>query len=64
LGEEELEHGSVLPPLDRIRDVSVAVAAAVIRTAAEEGLATVVAPDDIEAYVRDQMYVPEYRSYV
>ena len=64
LGTDDLTHGAVLPPLERIRDVSVAVAAAVIRVATDAGLASIEPPDDVEAFVREEMYVPQYRSYV
>jgi malate dehydrogenase (oxaloacetate-decarboxylating)(NADP+) len=62
--EEDLEHGAVLPRLDSIRAVSVAVAAAVIRQADEEGLTETGLPVELEQYVEESMYRPEYRSYI
>jgi malate dehydrogenase (oxaloacetate-decarboxylating)(NADP+) len=52
------------PRLNHIREVSRAVAVAVIRVAFEKGLAGSAVPVDLDAYVRSLMYEPEYRSYV
>ncbi|HET9064238.1 MAG TPA: NAD-dependent malic enzyme [Gemmatimonadales bacterium] len=60
LGEEHLERGALYPTLGTIRDTSVRIAAAVAREAVRQGLATVQPPDDIEQWLRDAMYVPEY----
>jgi malate dehydrogenase (oxaloacetate-decarboxylating)(NADP+) len=62
--EAMLSQGAVLPPLDQIRDVSATIATAVATHAWDEGLATKDRPDDIEAFVRANMYNPEYESYV
>jgi malate dehydrogenase (oxaloacetate-decarboxylating) len=56
----DLEAGLVFPPLDRIRDVSCAVACAVIRAAVEDGHAEPTALVDLEATVRRRMWYPEY----
>jgi malic enzyme len=56
----DLEAGSVFPTLDRIRDVSCAVACAVIRCAVAEGQAEPSALVDLEATVRRRMWYPEY----
>ena len=64
VSQAELDEGRVYPRLTHIRDVSRAVAAAVIRIACHSGLAGVAVPDDIDEYVRSLMYEPEYRSYV
>jgi malate dehydrogenase (oxaloacetate-decarboxylating)(NADP+) len=61
---DNLEHGSVYPPLARIREVSVRVAAAVAEVAYRRQLATKPRPDDLTAYIRSQMYEPKYQSYV
>jgi malate dehydrogenase (oxaloacetate-decarboxylating) len=50
----------ILPPMERIRDVSVRVAVAVASQALHEGLARVV-PPDIEAAVLSAMWKPHYR---
>lgn len=57
----DLAQGALFPPLETIRATSVTIAAAVVRVALEERLATVAVPDDIEAWVADRMYQPVYR---
>jgi malate dehydrogenase (oxaloacetate-decarboxylating)(NADP+) len=62
--DDELERGTLLPSLSRIREISAEVASAVIGVAQKEGLLSVVLPSDVGAYVRAAMYQPEYSSYV
>lgn len=50
----------ILPPMERMRDVSIRVAVAVASQALREGLARVV-PPDVEAAVRNAMWQPRYR---
>lgn len=58
----DLEQGALYPPLERIRDVSVRIAAAVARVAIAEGLATVAVPEErLEGWLADRMYQPVYR---
>ncbi len=63
VSDADLAQGSLYPPLARVRDVSAFIAAAVI----EEGLASELAgidpPADMLAYVRSQMYEPQYMEY-
>ena len=60
--EADLAQGSLYPPLERIREVSVRIAAAVARVAVAEGLATVPLPDGpLEPWLADRMYQPIYR---
>ena len=59
-----LEQGSLFPPLTAIRDVSLTVASAVARVAAEDGLAGRELPDDLEGWLRTCMYQPRYPSYL
>jgi len=61
---DDLERGSVYPPLARIREVSVKVATAVAEVAYQRQLATKPRPDDLTAYISSQMYEPNYPSYV
>lgn len=61
---DDVARGSMYPPLERIRDVSVAVAAAVAEVATRQGLTTQPDPEDGILYIRSQMYEPVYRSYV
>jgi malate dehydrogenase (oxaloacetate-decarboxylating)(NADP+) len=62
--EEELNSGTVYPDLEKIRQISLAIATAVCRLAYDEGLAQYPEPEDLRQYVRDCMYHPEYRSYI
>ena len=60
--DADLAQGSLYPPLERIRDVSVRIAAAVCRVAVEEGLATAELPGEaLEGWLADRMYQPNYR---
>jgi malate dehydrogenase (oxaloacetate-decarboxylating)(NADP+) len=63
VSQAELDEGRLYPRLTHIREVSRAVAAAVIRVACERGFAGVAVPDDLDDYVRSLMYEPEYRDY-
>jgi malate dehydrogenase (oxaloacetate-decarboxylating)(NADP+) len=62
--DEELHAGTIYPDLGMIRQISMAIAAAVCRVAWDQGLARYPEPDDIRQYVRDCMYHPEYRPYL
>ncbi len=56
----DLEHNAVFPELGRIRDISHAVACAVIRRAVDQGHAEEEILDDLEATLRNAMWSPEY----
>ena len=62
--EEDLAMGRVYPDLQRIREVSVDIAAAVADVVFTRKLTSMQRPRDIEGYVRAQMYEPDYESYV
>jgi malate dehydrogenase (oxaloacetate-decarboxylating)(NADP+) len=64
VSEDDLENGLIYPPLMRVREVSVDIAAAVARVAYKRKLATVPAPSDLAAYVRSRMWEPKYEVYV
>jgi malate dehydrogenase (oxaloacetate-decarboxylating)(NADP+) len=59
----ELEQGTVLPAMSRIRDVSAAIARAVIESTRREGLGSAELPQDLDAVIRAAMYQPEYARY-
>ena len=61
---QDLEQGSLYPPLARVREISARIAMAVAEVAFARGLAGVPQPDDTLALVRSKMYEPTYRSYV
>jgi malate dehydrogenase (oxaloacetate-decarboxylating)(NADP+) len=62
--EGALRRGAVLPPLQRIREVSLDIAAAVSRVVRAEGHAGRELPEDLESYLRHQMYQPVYPNYL
>ena len=62
--EATLRTGALLPPLERIREVSLRIALAVARVVIEAGLAGRGTPAELEPYLRDRMYRPDYRPYV
>lgn len=61
---EEFAEGRVFPPLQRIREVSVRIAAAVGEVAYDTGLAQTPRPADIEGDIRARMFEPVYREFV
>jgi malate dehydrogenase (oxaloacetate-decarboxylating)(NADP+) len=62
--DADLAQGSLYPPLNRVREVSAHIAAAVAEVAYRDGLATLQRPDDLVEFMRAQMYDPSYVSYV
>ena len=62
--ETDLEQGRIYPSLKQIRDVSVAIALAVVRVAEQNGLATEKLPSDAQSALKALMYQPNYVSLV
>ena len=62
--DEDLARGSIFPSLDRVREISGSIAAAVATQAFETGLATVPRPGDVRALVQSQTYDAGYQSYI
>lgn len=60
VSREDLDEGAIFPRLTRIREVSFVVACAVVRRAVSEGHASSGALRNLEARVKDAMWVPEY----
>jgi malate dehydrogenase (oxaloacetate-decarboxylating)(NADP+) len=59
--EEEIQEGRTFPAMERIREVSHAVAVAVIKEAVEQKLTTKIHDlTDIEDVVASKMYFPQY----
>jgi malate dehydrogenase (oxaloacetate-decarboxylating)(NADP+) len=57
---EEINQGRLYPHINRIRQVTVEVASAVARAAFGEGLAGIKEPPDLEKFIENSMYLPEY----
>ena len=64
VSDADLAQGSLYPALNRVREVSAYIAAAVARVAYEQGFADAPKPPDLLAHVRAQMYDPHYPNYV
>jgi len=63
--ESDLAMGRMYPSLQRIREVSAAIGAAVAEMAFQDGTARAKRPTgDLLSHVRAQMWNPEYRSYL
>jgi malate dehydrogenase (oxaloacetate-decarboxylating)(NADP+) len=63
VSEDDLQQGSLYPPLKNIREVSAHIAAAVAAVAYFRGLAREAQPADLLRFVKSQMYEPRYASY-
>jgi malate dehydrogenase (oxaloacetate-decarboxylating)(NADP+) len=61
--ESELAEGRVYPSLKRIHEVSHAIAVAVAEEAFSTNLNTRSRPEDLPAFIRSQMFKPEYPDY-
>jgi malate dehydrogenase (oxaloacetate-decarboxylating)(NADP+) len=61
---DDLAHGALFPPLARIREVSLAIAAAVSEVALRQGLTVRPRPEDLPAHIRSHVYEPVYHDYV
>ncbi len=62
--DEERAVGRIFPKLDRIREVSIAIAVAVAEVAFRRGLTKLHRPADLTGYIKGKMYVPVYEDYV
>lgn len=60
VSQDDLDEGAIFPRLTRIREVSFAVACAVVRRAVTEGHASASALRNLEARIKAAMWVPEY----
>ena len=61
--QEDLDLGRVYPALQRMQEVSLAIAVAVAEEAYRAGLAGQPRPTDLADFIRRQMYRPEYPDY-
>jgi malate dehydrogenase (oxaloacetate-decarboxylating)(NADP+) len=60
---QDLDQGSLYPPLSRLREVSAAIAAAVAEVAYAQGHATAPRPANLREHVTEQMYEPDYPTF-
>lgn len=61
INEEDLEKGSLYPPLSSIREVSLKLAVKIAEFAYKSGLAAVTPkPNNLEAFIKAQVYDPTY----
>jgi len=61
---QDLEQGSLYPPLARVREISARIAGAVAEVAFAGGLAGVPKPANVLEFVKSKMYEPRYPSYI
>jgi malate dehydrogenase (oxaloacetate-decarboxylating)(NADP+) len=62
--QQDLDQGSLYPPLSQVREVSTKLAVAVAEVAFSQGHAGIERPADLLAHVRACMYDPTYPQYV
>ena len=60
---EQLKLGMLFPPQSNILETEIRTAVRVARMVFESNLARVARPADCEAFIRDQVYKPEYRNF-
>jgi malate dehydrogenase (oxaloacetate-decarboxylating)(NADP+) len=63
VSQSDLDQGRIYPSLTRIREVSHAIALAVVEIAQRRGLATVTIPDDASSHLKSLMFEPDYENY-
>ena len=64
VSDNDLSQGRIFPPLSDIREVSLRLAVAVAEVAYERGLTREPRPADLFAFIKEQMFKPDYVSYV
>lgn len=62
--EDLLKQGSIYPPQSNILETEIKTAVRVAKLVFDSGLARVDRPDDIEAFIRQHIYKPEYKQLV
>jgi len=63
VSEEDLANGTLYPPLSSIRSVSLRIAVELAEKAYEQGVAGIEKPSDLQAFVAQMMYSPEYPDF-
>jgi malate dehydrogenase (oxaloacetate-decarboxylating)(NADP+) len=62
--DADLRQGSIYPPLQKIRGISVKIAMAVASLAYDQQLSSVPKPIDMKAFIKSKMWEPVYQEYV
>lgn len=60
VSKTNLEMGLIFPPVQEIRQVAARMAADIAKYIFDSGLAGVNRPENIELFIKDMMYKPEY----
>jgi len=60
VAEEDLARSRIFPSLQKIRETSLVIAKAVAKVAFDTGLATVPEPEDLSAFIEEEMFDPIY----
>ena len=61
---DRLEVSALYPDLSRLREISAKIACAVIRDAKRLNIGLMIPDDQIETYVAENMWYPDYHPYV
>lgn len=61
--EENLAQGCLFPPLNRVRQISLAIAVAVAELAYEKGIAAQPRPENMVSAIQSQMFEAKYKDY-
>jgi malate dehydrogenase (oxaloacetate-decarboxylating)(NADP+) len=62
--DADLRQGSIYPSLHNIREISVQIAMAVASIAYDKGLAGILRPNDMKAFIKSKVWEPVYEDYV
>ena len=62
VSDADLDKGSLFPPFEEIRSISLCIAVACAQYAWDNNIANYSRPTDVEAYIADLMYVPLYKT--
>jgi malate dehydrogenase (oxaloacetate-decarboxylating)(NADP+) len=62
--EDLLQQGQIYPPQSNILETEIQTAIRVAKLVFDSGLARVECPTDIEAFIRQHVYKPEYKTFV
>jgi malate dehydrogenase (oxaloacetate-decarboxylating)(NADP+) len=61
---EQLKLGMLFPPQSNILEVEIKTAARVAKLVFDSGLARIDRPAEMEAFIREHVYKPEYRKLI